>query len=225
MKTENMLNELAVRMGIKKFVLLLLAASILTNLMLGFVLATRKTIVQNTLTPPEIRRTMTVSNVAFSEEYLAEMAPYHVYLLLNNTPETVDYQTGQLLGATAPEYRSALEKELRVNGLWVKKNNVSTYYTPINASANTKNNSVKLTGMFEVKHADKIIERRSRELLVYYRNDNGTLRLLSIKEVHNPNDLNKRDIDKPQEAKVTVEEKSVVTRVQDFKGGESNEKP
>lgn len=83
--------------------------SIAVNLFLSATLLFKGTIVQTTLTPPEIRRSMTVSNIAFSKEYLEEMAPYAAYLLLNVTPKTVDYQNSQLLKIVSPDYKDALE--------------------------------------------------------------------------------------------------------------------
>ncbi|HGN6414411.1 TPA: TraE/TraK family type IV conjugative transfer system protein, partial [Neisseria gonorrhoeae] len=82
MKTEDMLSELAIRTGIKVFFWILLGMSIAVNLFLSATLLFKGTIVQTTLTPPEIWRSMTVSNIAFSKEYLEEMAPYAAYLLL-----------------------------------------------------------------------------------------------------------------------------------------------
>ncbi|ENX3332444.1 TPA: TraE/TraK family type IV conjugative transfer system protein, partial [Neisseria gonorrhoeae] len=119
MKTEDMLSELAIRTGIKVFFWILLGMSIAVNLFLSATLLFKGTIVQTTLTPPEIRRSMTVSNIAFSKEYLEEMAPYAAYLLLNVTPKTVDYQNSQLLKIVSPDYKDALERELSLNALWV----------------------------------------------------------------------------------------------------------
>ncbi|EPI5971871.1 conjugal transfer protein TraE, partial [Neisseria gonorrhoeae] len=66
MKTEDMLSELAIRTGIKVFFWILLGMSIAVNLFLSATLLFKGTIVQTTLTPPEIWRSMTVSNIAFS---------------------------------------------------------------------------------------------------------------------------------------------------------------
>ncbi|TJW78683.1 conjugal transfer protein TraE, partial [Neisseria gonorrhoeae] len=57
-----MLSELAIRTGIKVFFWILLGMSIAVNLFLSATLLFKGTIVQTTLTPPEIRRSMTVSN-------------------------------------------------------------------------------------------------------------------------------------------------------------------
>ncbi len=227
MKTENMLSELAIRLGIKKFILTALFLSISTNFLLGIGLAARTVVTQTTLVPPEIRRTLTVSNVAFSKEYLEEMAPYHAYLLLNSTPQSIDYNNEQLLKAVAPEYKDALEKELRVNSIWLKRENVSTYFSGVSAKADPDNNTVDLKGLFEVKQNNKVIYSKQRDLLITYRNTNGKIELLSIKEIYTQRtdvDEKKKELNAPQAASVTTETIDAVTTQSEFKGGNYDEK-
>lgn len=230
MKTNQLLNELAIRLGIKKIILFLLALSIVCNFLLVVMLFTRKTIVETILTPPEIRRSMTISNVAFSKEYLEEIAPYNAYLLLNATPQNVDFQSQQLLKFVASEYKDALEKELNINALWLKQNNISTSFTAMNAAADINDNTVVLRGSFEVIKNNKIVDQRDRELLLSYRNENGTIQLLSIKEVipdekQRPEDAEaqkKYDLNNPAPKEVKVEETETTQTITNFKGG-SNE--
>lgn len=230
MKTNQLLNELAIRLGIKKIILFLLALSIVCNFLLVVMLFTRKTIVETILTPPEIRRSMTISNVAFSKEYLEEIAPYNAYLLLNATPKNVDFQSQQLLKFVASEYKDALEKELNINALWLKQNNISTSFTAMNAAADINDNTVVLRGSFEVIKNNKIVDQRDRELLLSYRNENGTIQLLSIKEVipdekQRPEDAEaqkKYDLNNPVPKEVKVEETETTQTITNFKGG-SNE--
>lgn len=226
MKTEHLLNEIAIRNGSKRFILILLTLSVLTNLLVCFMLFTRKTIVQTVLTPPEIRRTLTVSNVAFSKEYLEEIAPYHAYLLLNNTPQNVDFQNKQLLNAVAAEYKGALEKELNVKALWHKKRNLSSYFTSLQAAADVQDNTVKLKGRFEVKQNDKIISSKDRELLLSYRNTNGTIELMSIKEIYQQKsshhaDKENEELNAPEIPEVKTEIITIETYSEDFKGYEN----
>lgn len=230
MKTNQLLNELAIRLGIKKIILFLLALSIVCNFLLVVMLFTRKTIVETILTPPEIRRSMTISNVAFSKEYLEEIAPYNAYLLLNATPQNVDFQSQQLLKFVASEYKDALEKELNINALWLKQNNISTSFTAMNAAADINDNTVVLRGSFEVIKNNKIVDQRDRELLLSYRNENGTIQLISIKEVipdekQRPEDAEaqkKYDLNNPAPKEVKVEETETTQTITNFKGG-SNE--
>lgn len=220
MKTENLLKEMATRTGASRVILLLLACSIITNMFLAVKIATDKTIVQTHLVPPEIRRTLTLSNIELSREYLEEMAPYHAYLLLNATPQTVEYNNTQLLKTTAAEYRGALEKELAINAKWIKKNNVSTYYSAVRASGDPNDNTVKLSGRFEVQASGKIIETRTRDLVLSYRNQGGRIELISIKESSNPNQANA-----PQAAAASSAVETVtVDQVQkEYKGGASHD--
>ena len=217
MKTEYMLSELAVRTGIKVFFWVVLGMSITANLFLSATVLFKGTVVQTTLTPPEIRRSMTVSNIAFSKEYLEEMAPYAAYLLLNVTPKTVDYQNSQLLKIVAPDYKDALEKELSLNALWVKKNNVSTTFSATEATADTSDNTVSIRGVFEVKRNNTVVEQKDRELLISFKNNYGTLQLLSIKEVQKR--VTKADPVNQEEPEVKTEDVEISRTATEFKGG------
>ena len=217
MKTEYMLSELAVRTGIKVFFWVVLGMSITANLFLSATVLFKGTVVQTPLTPPEIRRSMTVSNIAFSKEYLEEMAPYTAYLLLNVTPKTVDYQNSQLLKIVAPDYKDALEKELSLNALWVKKNNVSTTFSATEATADTSDNTVSIRGVFEVKRNNTVVEQKDRELQISFKNNYGTLQLLSIKEVQKR--VTKAEPANQQETEVKTEEVEISKTATEFKGG------
>ncbi|HFC6479512.1 TPA: type IV conjugative transfer system protein TraE [Neisseria meningitidis] len=217
MKTENMLSELAIRTGIKVFFWILLGMSIAVNLFLSATLLFKGTIVQTTLTPPEIRRSMTVSNIAFSKEYLEEMAPYTAYLLLNVTPKTVDYQNSQLLKIVSPDYKDALERELSLNALWVKKNNVSTTFSATEATADISDNTVSIRGIFEVKRNNTLVEQKDRELLISFKNNYGTLQLLSIKEVQKR--VTKAEPAGQEKSEVETEDVEISKTATEFKGG------
>lgn len=226
MKTNNMLNELAIRLHVKRFVLQMLYGSLILNLILGFALATSKTIVMNTLTPPEIRRSLTVSNIGLSKEYLEEMAPYHAHLLLNATPQNVDFRVDQLLKYAAPEYHNALEKESRINALWIKRNNLSTYFTPTSAAADVNDNTVLLQGLFEVKKNDNIVDSKTRQFVIAYNNNHGTLELLSIKEILPENltpadeaSQRKFELNNPAQPEAKSETVEITNKIKDFKGG------
>lgn len=232
MKTNQLVNELAIRLGIKKIILFLLVLSMIGNFFLVMMLFTRQMVVQTILTPPEIRRSMTVSNMAFSKEYLEEIAPYNAYLLLSATPQNVDFQHQLLLKFVAAEYKDALEKELGVTALWIKQNNISTSFTAMSAAADVNDNTVVLRGLFETIKNNKIIDQRDRELLLSYRNDNGTIELLSIKEIQasdkqRPEDdveaQKKYDLNNPAPKEVQVQETETTQKVTDFKGGSHDE--
>lgn len=212
-----MLSELAVRTGIKVFFWVVLGMSITANLFLSATVLFKGTVVQTMLTPPEIRRSMTVSNIAFSKEYLEEMAPYTAYLLLNVTPKTVDYQNSQLLKIVAPDYKDALEKELSLNALWVKKNNVSTTFSATEATADTSDNTVSIRGVFEVKRNNTVVEQKDRELLISFKNNYGTLQLLSIKEVQKR--VTKAEPANQEESEVKTEDVEISRTTSEFKGG------
>ena len=147
MKTEYMLSELAVRTGIKVF---LGSFGHVYNCQSIFVCdgTLKRYCCSNNADSSGNPAFNDCLKYRFSKEYLEEMAPYTAYLLLNVTPKTVDYQNSQLLKIVAPDYKDALEKELSLNALWVKKNNVSTTFSATEATADTSDNTVSIRGVF-----------------------------------------------------------------------------
>lgn len=183
MKNTDLINEIAVRTSTRKLIWLLLIVSIVTNMLVAIALVSNKQVTQTVLVPPKINRTLAVSNVDFSKEYLEEMAPYAAHLLLSGTPQTAAYNHQLLLGMTAPQYHDALEKELILTQRYLQRNNVSTYYTAKGAAADINDNTVILEGNFVATSQGKVIADADRKLIIKFENKSGKLGVTSIKEV------------------------------------------
>lgn len=221
MRTGNMLNEMAARTGTRTWMWMMLSLSLLTNGFLAIKIATSTVEQQTILTPPEIRRTLKVSNLAFSKEYLEEIASFNAWLLLNVTPQNADFKINQLLRYVAPEYKDALEKELRKNALWLKRNNVSSYFTPVSVAADENDNTVVIKGKFEVKRNNIIADSKDRQFIASYRNQNGTIELLSIKELIPENAQQKpnAELNRIEEKELKTETVIEQNDVRDYQGG------
>lgn len=218
MRNADLISEIAKRTGTRKIMWLLLIILILSNFCLSLYVIFNKQIVQTIIIPPEVRKTLSITNIAFSKEYLEEMAPYTAYLLFNATPQTVEFQHQQLLKFTAASYHGALEKELRQTQLYIQKNNISTFFIVQSAAGNVIENTTVLTGEFVVQRGEQVISKTIRKLLVSFDNDNGKLELTSIKEIKSENqEANEAQFQEKQEPIiVTVEE---ATTTQDFTAG------
>ncbi|WP_434778558.1 type IV conjugative transfer system protein TraE [Neisseria sp. Ec49-e6-T10] len=182
MKLDQHLKEIESRTGIRKIVWVLLFLSIISTFLLTLVLLSKKTVVQTILVPPEVNRSITMTNTKTSKEYLEEMAIYTAQLLLNATPQTVEKQHQVLLNYVAPEYYQALSQELIITQQYLKKRNISTWFVPRRVTGYEVNNTVKLEGQFISSIGDKIFKKSQRILLVQFKNQGGRISLLSIKE-------------------------------------------
>ena len=195
MKLNNHLDEMSARTGIKRIFWILLGCSLITSSLLGLILITKTVKVQTVLVPPEISRTITISNTTISKEYLEEMGVFLTQLLLNATPTTVEKQNQILLNYVAPEYYQALSQELIITEKYIKKNNLSTFFIPRRVTGYDTNNTIKLEGQFIVAAGDKIASKSQRTMLITLKNNNGKISVISIKEERPANRARKADQD------------------------------
>ena len=182
MKLDQHLTEISARTGIRKIVWILLGMSIASSFLLAMVLLSTKTKIQTILVPPEINRSITITNTSTSKEYLEEMGVFVAQLLLNASPTTIEKQNQVLLNYVAPEYYQALSQELIITKNYIKKNNISTFFIPRRVTGYEANNTVKLEGQFIVATGDNIANKSQRILLVTFKNNNGKISVISIKE-------------------------------------------
>ena len=182
MKLNQHLKEIESRTGIRKIVWLLLGVSLTTSLLLTLVLLGKKNIVQTILVPPEVNRTLTISNISTSKEYLEEMGVFLTQLLMNASPTTVEKQHQILLNYVAPEYYQALVQELNITKTYIKRNNITTMFIPRRVTGFEANDTVKLEGQFLVSAGDKIASKTQRVLIVSFQNSGGKIAVTSIKE-------------------------------------------
>ena len=182
MKVDHHLKELESRTGIRKIVWLLLATSLVTSFFLALSVLTKKTIVQTILVPPEVNRSISISNTKTSKEYLEEMSIFFTQLLMNASPTTVEKQHQTLLNYISPEYYQALTSELNITKTYIKRNNITTMFIPRRVTGYEMNNTVRLEGQFLVAQGDKIAEKSARILLITFKNNSGKIAITSIKE-------------------------------------------
>ena len=69
----------------------------------------------------------------------------------------------------------------------------------------------------EVKRNNTVVEQKDRELLISFKNNYGTLQLLSIKEVQKR--VTKAEPANQQETEVKTEEVEISKTATEFKGG------
>lgn len=70
---------------------------------------------------------------------------------------------------------------------------------------------------FEVKRNNTVVEQKDRELLISFKNNYGTLQLLSIKEVQKR--VTKAEPANQEESEVKTEDVEISKTASEFKGG------
>ena len=78
-------------------------------------------------------------------------------------------------------------------------------------------NTVAIRGVFEVKRNNALVEQKDRELLISFKNNYGTLQLLSIKEVQKR--VTKAEPAGQEKSEVETEDVEISKTATEFKGG------
>lgn len=126
--------QAAVLLGLKRFILFALAASILTNAFLAFWILTRSDQSRTVILSPGATETYVATDSAVSPNLLERFAVQSLNLILNLTPATATYQTDLFLKEVAPESYGSLASSLRLAAQDLERNQASTAFYPLAAS-------------------------------------------------------------------------------------------
>jgi conjugal transfer pilus assembly protein TraE len=111
------------------------------------------------------------------------MALFVLQLAYNVTPASVDFQNAALLKYAAPEAHGALEKAGRLSAERVKRDQISTLFSPRSVLHDRANGlRVAIQGELTTFVTDKASPPRAMTVLVAFRYDGGRTVVTSLKE-------------------------------------------
>lgn len=140
---------------------------------------------QTILVPPTIERTFWVSRDQASQEYLEEMAGFISWLILDVTPESIDWKTRTVLRYVAPEESGALKIRQEVEAARMKNLNASTAFAIQKMLTNEKEQSVLLIGQLTTKVNGERTSMLDKQYLAMFAFSGGRVHIKSFKEVSN----------------------------------------
>jgi conjugal transfer pilus assembly protein TraE len=120
--------DLEARANLKRTFQLVLVASLVTNALLAAAWAMADRSVRYVFVPPEISQSFWVEGDRIGPEYLEQMGLFVLQLTKTVTPQSVDYQTSQLLRYAHPQAAADLERRTKAGALRLKGDNVSTTF-------------------------------------------------------------------------------------------------
>lgn len=192
MKSSNYIGEIATRLGVKKWMVLILTCSVIINLFLAIRITMVADKTRQIITPPQIKQSFWVDDSGVSKEYLNQMAIFFAQLNYNVTPSTVDYQHSELRKYVSPEFYSALDKELRITSNNIKSENISTWFSPQFVGTDEKSQTTILEGVFYATQGDKVVQNSQKLFEIKFGFNGGKTSILSFKDItdRNPNNVN-----------------------------------
>ena len=126
--------QAAVLLGIKRFLLFVLLASVLTNAVLAVWIVMRSDQSRTVILSPGATETYMATDSAVSSNLLERFAVQSLNLILNLTPATAAYQTDLFLKEVAPESYGSLASSLRLAAQDLERNQASTAFYPLSSS-------------------------------------------------------------------------------------------
>ncbi len=175
--------DLEARTGIGRAIQFLLAALAATSVLLALHVFLHQDRDRVTFLPPQIEKGFWVEADQISRDYLDQMALFVLQLSYNVTPASVDFQNAALLKYAAPEAHGALEKAGRLSAERIKRDQISTLFSPRSVLHDKANGlRVAIQGEFTTFVTDKASPPRAMTVLVAFRYDGGRTVVTTLKE-------------------------------------------
>jgi len=166
------------------WLLLLLVASLGTNLVLAAFavrLAGHERIV---VVPPSIHKSFWVEADRVSPEYLEQMGYFLLQLTLNVTPQNVDHQSKLLLQYAAPAAFGELRTALAAAAERLKRDAASTVFSAQDVTVDDRTLRVGVRGRLTTFISDRRVSELAKGYAIEFESHGGRLHLKAFRETH-----------------------------------------
>ena len=174
---------IAERLGLRRGFLIVLAASLLLNLLLAVALIRHKPDVRTVIIPPTLaqeREVWSFSNTGPSPAYLERFALSILSFAASVTPDTIDSARRAVLEHVDPAAYGVLEETLIVEGDRMKKDHSSTVFYADKARVNLNTLTVEVDGVQKLLVGSTVTRTQRKTWRMTFRYDAGRLFLTSL---------------------------------------------
>ena len=166
---------------------LILVASLALNIIIALIAVRLIGSERIILVPPTIHQSFWVESDAVSAEYLEQMGYFLAQLVLNVTPQSVDYQSNLLLQYAAPASYGELKTAMAVAGERLKRDGAATVFSPSTLNVDQRAMKVAVQGQLTTFISDRRVSDVSKSYLIELQYALGRITIKSFKET-NAND-------------------------------------
>ncbi|MFN7570478.1 MAG: type IV conjugative transfer system protein TraE [Betaproteobacteria bacterium] len=139
------------------------------------------------IVPPEVKRPYEIGSNFGNRDYLSDMANFVLQTVLTVSPDSVDYNNKVILKMTDPDGYGKLKADLEGAALRMKRDRVSTVWTPRKEEVQERDKRVKVSGRLKTYVADTLTSDREKEYLIEFNvTAAGRLYVVSLQEVVKP---------------------------------------
>jgi len=169
------------------FLVVLLIASMLVNLVLALFAARLASHERVIVVPPSIHKSFWVDNERVSGEYLEQMGYFLMQLTLNVTPQSVEHQAKVLLQYAAPASFGELRTALLASAERLKRDGASTVFSAQDLVVDERTQRVGVRGQLTTFISDRRVSDISKGYAIELQYAGGRIFLKAFRET-NPND-------------------------------------
>lgn len=166
---------------------LVLLASLALNIVIALIAFRLIGLERVILVPPTINKSFWVESDKVSAEYLEQMGYFLVQLVLNVTPQSVDYQSKLLLQYAAPASYGEIRTAMAVAGERLKRDGAATVFSPRTLNVDERALKVAVQGQLTTFISDRRVSEVSKSYLIELQYALGKITIKSFKET-NAND-------------------------------------
>ena len=166
---------------------LLLLGSFALNIVIALIALRLVGLERVILVPPTIHKTFWVEREHVSAEYLEQMGYFLIQLVLNVTPQSVDYQSKILLQYAAPAGYGELKTSMAVAGERLKRDGAATVFSARTLNVDQRALKVAVEGQLTTFVSDRRVSEVFKSYLIELQYTQGKIVIKSFKET-NAND-------------------------------------
>lgn len=135
------------------------------------------------ITPPTLEKSFWITNGEASPAYVEEMAVWVASLILDVTPDTVEYKAKLLLRYTDPRAHGALKERQLLETARLKRDNATTYFDLETINVHSDKLAALLSGRLHTLINGTAVPEQHRNYLVRFRLDAGRAQLIQFEEL------------------------------------------
>lgn len=177
---QNAIRELRSSNRNQAFVITLLALSLFVSVIAFFsVIGSERTVV----VPPNLSKSFWVDGKRASADYLEQMGGFVSWLILDVSPQSIDWKKDILLDYVSPEQFGALQSRQNLEADRLKKLNASTYFATQQIAVHEKNQEVEIRGRLKTQVNGLETTNEPKAYAARFAYAGGRIHLESFKEI------------------------------------------
>ncbi|TXG80681.1 MAG: type IV conjugative transfer system protein TraE [Thermomicrobiales bacterium] len=177
---QNAIRELRARNRNQAFVITLLAVSLFVSVIGTLsVMGSERTVV----VPPNLSKSFWVDGKRASADYLEQMGGFVSWLILDVSPQSIDWKKDILLDYVSPEQFGALQSRQNLESDRLKKLNASTYFATQQLSVREQSQEVEIRGRLKTQVNGLETTNEPKAYAAQFAYAGGRIHLESFKEI------------------------------------------